>query len=282
MNGIEVKNLTVQMEGFTLDNVSIDVPAGVVMGLIGRNGAGKSTLINSIADCTEKKAGEIRINGNTVSEDRVKFFSDLAVVFDKLIYNDYFKVGKLEKLFMKIRPDFDSHFFNTYLDFFRIDRYKRISKLSFGMKKKLQLIAAMSMRPSVLILDEPTTGIDPADRSEIIYLISDFMMDEEHTVMLSTHITGDLDKIGDYITLIDDGKIVFSESKVDLQDRYRLIRTDKSILSTIDTGKLIGVHENSFGVEALTDDEKIFSRPGVTAVIPTIEEIMLHFTERRA
>lgn len=279
MNGIEITNLNVNFGRFALQNINLTVPQGTVMGLIGRNGAGKSTLIKCAAD-SYNCSGEVRINGITAHDDRVKYFSQMAVVFDELMFNDELKVKDLLERYKKVYPKFDSTFFNKYLDFFKIERKTKLSKLSFGMKKKLQLIAVMSLRPQVLILDEPTTGIDPSDRAEIIDMLADFIMDEKHTILISTHITSDLDKIADYIALIDDGKIIFSESKDDLQEKYRLIRTENGVLTTAECESLIGAKYNAFGIEGLTNKKNIYAKAGVTAVIPTTEEIMLAFTKR--
>jgi len=279
MNGIEVKNLRVDYKEFSLKDIDLSIPKGTVMGLIGRNGAGKSTLIKCIAGCCSH-SGDIRINGISAEENRVAYFSDLSVVFDELIYNDQMKVKNMPSMLAKVYPNFDKEFYNTYLKLFRINPKLSISKLSFGTRKKYQLITVMAARPKVLVLDEPTTGVDPSDRAEIIDIIQDFMMNEEHTVLLSTHITSDLDKIADYITLIDDGKIIISESTDNLQDRFRIIRADKNALSIGDEAVLHGVRVNAFGVEAVTDNRDIWERPGVTAAIPTLEEIMIAFTER--
>ena len=280
MNGIEVNNLNVDLKGFALKNINMSIPKGTVMGLIGRNGAGKSTLIKTISDGYKKESGEIRINGITCNEDRVAYFTMLSTVFDELNLNDMTKIKLLIKNAKKAYPIFDEEYFRERISFFRISEKQRLDKLSFGMKKKVQIIFALCLKPQVLILDEPTTGIDPSDREEILDMLMDFMQDENHTIMLSTHITSDLDKIADYITLIDDGEIVFSESKIDLQDKYRLIRCNEEQINESDREKLIGIKKNSFGIEALTKDKEIASKPGISSAIPTVEEIMVHFTER--
>ncbi len=276
-NGIEVKNVSLNYEKFSLKNVSFNAPCGTVTGLIGRNGAGKSTLIKCIADCASY-AGEITVNGTSADEDRVKYFSDLSVVFDELPYNDQVKIKQCTKIFEKIYPSFDTQFFYKMLERFKIEPNMRITNLSFGTKKKFQLIAVMATKPQTLVLDEPTSGIDPVDRAEILNILQEFMMDENHTLLLSTHITSDLDKIADYITLIDNGQIVFSKSKDELQDEYRIIRAEKSVLSSEEMSRLIGIKENAFGIEGLTNSREIIIKQGVNSAIPTVEEIMLAFT----
>jgi ABC-2 type transport system ATP-binding protein len=276
-NGIEVKNVSLDYEKFSLKNVSFNAPCGTVTGLIGRNGAGKSTLIKCIADCASY-TGEITVNGTSADEDRVKYFSDLSVVFDELPYNDQVKIKQCTKIFEKIYPSFDTQFFYKMLERFKIELNMRITNLSFGTKKKFQLIAVMATKPQTLVLDEPTSGIDPVDRAEILNILQEFMMDENHTLLLSTHITSDLDKIADYITLIDNGQIVFSKSKDELQDEYRIIRAEKSVLSSEEMSRLIGIKENAFGVEGLTNSREIIIKQGINSAIPTVEEIMLAFT----
>jgi ABC-2 type transport system ATP-binding protein len=276
-NGIEVKNVSLNYEKFSLKNVSFNAPCGTVTGLIGRNGAGKSTLIKCIADCASY-TGEITVNGTSADEDRVKYFSDLSLVFDELPYNDQVKIKQCTKIFEKIYPSFDTQFFYKMLERFKIELNMRITNLSFGTKKKFQLIAVMATKPQTLVLDEPTSGIDPVDRAEILNILQEFMMDENHTLLLSTHITSDLDKIADYITLIDNGQIVFSKSKDELQDEYRIIRAEKSVLSSEEMSRLIGIKENAFGVEGLTNSREIIIKQGINSAIPTVEEIMLAFT----
>jgi ABC-2 type transport system ATP-binding protein len=276
-NGIEVKNVSLNYEKFSLKNVSFNAPCGTVTGLIGRNGAGKSTLIKCIADCASY-TGEITVNGTSADEDRVKYFSDLSLVFDELPYNDQVKIKQCTKIFEKIYPSFDKQFFYKMLERFKIELNMRITNLSFGTKKKFQLIAVMATKPQTLVLDEPTSGIDPVDRAEILNILQEFMMDENHTLLLSTHITSDLDKIADYITLIDNGQIVFSKSKDELQDEYRIIRAEKSVLSSEEMSRLIGIKENAFGVEGLTNSREIIIKQGINSAIPTVEEIMLAFT----
>jgi ABC-2 type transport system ATP-binding protein len=276
-NGIEIKNVSLNYEKFSLKNVSFNAPCGTVTGLIGRNGAGKSTLIKCIADCASY-IGEITVNGTSADEDRVKYFSNLSVVFDELPYNDQVKIKQCTKIFEKIYPSFDTQFFYKMLERFKIEPNMRITNLSFGTKKKFQLIAVMATKPQTLVLDEPTSGIDPVDRAEILNILQEFMMDENHTLLLSTHITSDLDKIADYITLIDNGQIVFSKSKDELQDEYRIIRAEKSVLSSEEMSRLIGIKENAFGIEGLTNSREIIIKQGVNSAIPTVEEIMLAFT----
>lgn len=278
-NGIEIKNVGLSYSSFSLKDVSLSVPRGTVMGFIGRNGAGKSTLINCMAGC-RSYTGKITVNGIDIDSDRVKYFSDLSIVFDEMPYNNQFKIKKMLKSLKLIYPTFDEEFFLKYLEHFGIDRVKTIEKLSFGMKKKLQLIIALATKPQTLVLDEPTAGIDPADRMEILDMLQDFMLDENHTLMLSTHITSDLDKIADYITLIDDGKIVFSKSKDSLQEQYRVIRADRNALTSAEMSEIIGLKENHFGIEGVTDNKKIWSKQGVTEAVPTVEEIMLAFVGR--
>lgn len=275
-NAIEIENLSIKLNEFSLKNIDLTVPKGTVMGLIGKNGAGKSTLIKAISDCHAIENGKIYINGIMCSEDRVEYFSKLQTVFDEALFNTELKISKIQKLAPKAYKNFDINFFNEKLKHFEINTKKVFDDLSFGEKKKVQLAFTLALHPQVLILDEPTTGIDPTGRADILDMLMDFMQDENHSILLSTHITSDLDKIADYVTLIDNGKIIFSEDKNDLQEKLRLIRAEKNTFTEKEKSALIGIKENSFGIEAITTDLSLAEKDGVNAVIPTVEEIMIH------
>ena len=275
-NAIEIKNLTVQLDNFCLKDINLTVPKGTVMGLIGKNGAGKSTLIKSISDCFHFQSGEILINGINPGEDRAEYFSELQTVFDEPLFNTELKVKKIIELAPKAYNNFDLDFFKEKLNFFEINTKKVFDKLSFGEKKKVQIAFSLALHPEILILDEPTTGIDPTGRADILDMLMDFMQDENHTIMLSTHVTSDLDKIADYVTLIDKGEIIFSKDKNYMQDNLRLIRAEKNAFTDIEKASLIGLKENSFGIEAITTSKELAEKPGVTSVVPTIEDIMVH------
>ncbi len=277
--GLVIRGLRVDHGSFLLEDVDLTVPQGTVMGLVGRNGAGKTTIIKSIAGRNVYR-GNIMVDGYTEKKNRVKYYSKLGVCFDELMYNDEIKVNDFADIYIKVFPKFDEYFFNKYLDIFRVNRRARLSKLSFGMKKKFQITAVMSLMPTVLVLDEPTSGVDPADRSQIVDMVQDFMKDGDRTVLFSTHVTSDLDRIADYVTMIDGGKIIFSESKDFLQEKYRMVRSGHGTLDPTDQ-RLIGAKIDAFGVEALTDSRMLWNTPGVTAVIPTIEQVMLSFTQER-
>lgn len=278
MNGIEIKNLKVNLDTFFLYNVSMNVPQGTIMGFIGRNGAGKSTLIKTINNAYPIVSGSIKINGNSFEDNREKYFTDMVTVFDELLINEQLTLKKVAQIAKKAYKVFDEKFYFEKLKHFEINTSQKIAKLSLGMKKKFNIIFNMSKKPSVLILDEPTSGIDPADRVEILEMLLDFIQDETHTVLLSTHITEDLDKIADYITLIDDGAIKFSEEKDCLSEKYRLVLAAEDTFSQQEMKSLIGIKKNSFGIEALTEDKTLWNKAGVTANRPTTEDIMIHFS----
>ena len=278
-NAIEIKNLTVDFKEFSLKNINLTLPKGTVMGLIGKNGSGKSTLIKTISDCNKPYKGEILIDGITSEDDRVAYFGKLQTVFDENLFNFSLKIKNLKKLLPKSYSNFNIEYFNEKIKHFEINENTVIDKLSFGTKKKIQIIAALALNPQILVLDEPTTGIDPSGRADILDMLADFMLDENHSILMSTHITSDLDKIADYITLIDKGEIIFSEDKVTLQDNYRLIRAENDAFTEEEKQKLIGIKKNAFGIEALTRDKAITQKQGVTAVVPNVEDIMLRFTD---
>lgn len=279
-NGIEISNLNVKIsKQFALKNINLSVPKGSLIGLIGRNSAGKTSLIKTLADCYFIESGDIKISGHNFWDDRASYFRDSAFSFDKLYINEMIKIKKLIKILPKIYPYFKLDFFKEKLDFFNISHDIHVNSLSTGAKRKFSLIFAMSLDPKVLFLDEPTSGIDPVDRVEILDMLMHFLEDSEKTVLLSTHITTDLDRIADYIALMDNGEIKFNMDINTLKDTYRLVQGDNDMLDKIDRSKLIGLRKNSLGFEALTDDMSILGEK-VTSRIASIEEIMIHFTQR--
>lgn len=207
MYGLEIKNLTVDFIRFKLDNINLNVRKGCITGLIGRNGAGKSTLIKTIMRQQDAQSGSILYNGIKFADDEEKVLKSIVCVYDTPEFNLRLKPQKLVKIYKAVYPDFDMEKYNELMSKFSLPHDLRIGKYSCGMQKKYCIILALCRNADILILDEPTSGIDPFDRNEIVELIQDYMLDENHTVIFSTHITVDLDKIADYIVMMEDGKI---------------------------------------------------------------------------
>ena len=273
MYGLEIKDLTVDFGRFKLDRLNLNLEKGCITGLIGRNGSGKSTLIKSIMRQQEAQSGTVLYNGEKFSDNEAGIMNSIACVFDTPHFNTAVKPKSLLKLYKSIYPDFDVQLYNKLMSKFNLPHDLRISKYSYGMQRKYCIILALCRKTEILILDEPTSGIDPIDRSEVVSLIQDYMLDENRTVLFSTHITEDLDKIADYIVMLDDGKITLNEDKVTLTEKYRLVQCE-NLTDDLEC-RAIGVKKGMFGYTFLTKDKNI-SGDGIRTKIPTVQEIFMH------
>ncbi|MGN0806633.1 MAG: ABC transporter ATP-binding protein [Candidatus Coproplasma sp.] len=274
-NGLEIKNLTVDLGGFKLDNINLEIKQGAITGLIGKNGAGKTTLIKTIMRQYNALSGKILYNGKSFAENEVEILSKIACVFDSPHFNSYAKPKKLVKIYQSFYPSFDVQKYNQLMEKFNLPSDRKITKYSLGMQRKYCLILALCQGADILILDEPTSGIDPYDRGEVVSLIQEFMLDESKTVLFSTHITEDLDKIADYIVMMDGGKITLNEDKETLAESYRLVQTDE--LTEEMQKCAIGVKKSMFGYTFITTDKSI-SGENIKSKIPTLEELFIHLT----
>ena len=273
MEGLEINGLVVDFGNFKLDNVCVNVRKGCITGLIGRNGAGKSTLIKTIMRQQDANAGQILYNGKKFVEHEEEVLNSIACVFDTPHFSMMAKPKKIFSLYKAMYKNFDTELYASLMQKFNLPDNLRISKYSFGMQRKYCLILALCQRPEILILDEPTSGIDPFDRNEVVGLIQEFMMDENHTVLFSTHITEDLDKIADYIVMMENGRITLDEDKISLTERYRLVQCAE--LTEQMRAGAIGIQKSMFGYTFLTQDKTIGGE-NVQVKVPTIEEIFVH------
>ena len=278
MNALEIKNLCVDLGRFKIENLNLTVKKGVITGLVGANGAGKTTLINALMRAQEAKSGSILYGGVPFAGNEAEVLSSLACDFDSIKFYPMVKPKKLVKIYKSIYPDFDMQKFNELTAKFSLPTDIRVSKYSFGMQKKLNFILALCQGAKTLILDEPTSGVDPYDRNEITSLLQEFMMDGEHTVLFSTHITEDLDKIADYIVMIDEGKIILDSDKESLLENYRLVRA--ATLTPEMEREAIGVSRDMFGYTFVTKSKDIADGDGVQVRVPTVEEIFVHVVKK--
>lgn len=273
MNGLEIIDLTVDYGNFKLDNLSVNIRKGCITGLIGRNGAGKSTLIKTIMRQQDALTGRILYNGMKYGEHEEEILNSIACVFDTPHFNIASKPKKLKKLYRAVYKNFDEDLYDRLMQKFALPDHLRINKFSYGMQRKYCMILALCQKPDILILDEPTSGIDPFDRNEVVELIQDFMMDEDHTVLFSTHITEDLDKIADYIVMMENGRITIDEEKNALTEKYRLVQCGQM---TEDMKKVaIGVRKSMFGYTFLTENFNL-SGEDILIKTPNIEELFVH------
>ena len=260
-NFLEVSNLSKSFESFRLQDISFSLPKGYIMGLIGPNGSGKTTTIKLILNMLKRNSGEIKVLGldNIVDEKTVK--SNLGVVFDSNYFCGEWTVAQAEAATSLFYKNWDTSKFNELLKKFHIDPLKKVKELSRGMQMKLMIACAFSYDAKLLILDEPTSGLDPVSRDELLNILSEYIEDGEHSVLFSTHITSDLERVADYITYINYGELFFSGSKDEFVDMFRIVKGGREELTMDLSQKLIGIRNFSTGFEALarTEDLKLFS-----------------------
>jgi len=277
---LEVRNLSKSFEGFQLHNITFTLPKGYIMGLIGPNGSGKTTTIKLILNMLKRTSGEVKILGfdNIASEQEAK--RNLGVVFDSNYFSDEWKISQVEKSVSAFYENWNTQKFSETLKRFHIQPSKKVKELSKGMQMKLMLACAFSYDAKLLILDEPTSGLDPVSRDELLHILSEYIEDGEHSVLFSTHITGDLERAADYITYISYGKLFFSGGKDEFIDSFRIVKGGCEELSTDLGKKMLGIRNFSTGFEALvkTEDLKQFAHLNVEPA--TIDDIVV-FTSKR-
>ncbi len=276
-NILELRGVTKSYKDFTLQNVSFQLPRGSIMGLIGANGAGKSTTIKSILNLVRRDSGEIKVFGldNIQYDQQIK--ERLGIVFDETYFHSILKPKQINTFMKDIYKSWNEEQFLGYLKKLKIPLDKQIKDFSRGMKMKLSIAAAMSHGADLLILDEPTGGLDPVIRSEILDLFLEFIQDENKGILLSSHIITDLEKIADYITFLDDGKVVLSESKDEILYLYGVLKGSLDDLNRVDQKDLISVHKHRFGFEALVKNAgRIRAKyPGMVVDPVNIEDMMI-------
>ncbi len=279
-NILEVEDLTKQYAGFKLDHVSFSVPKGTIMGLIGENGAGKTTTISAILDLIRKDEGTVRFWGQELSSSR-QFREDIGVVFDGINFYETLTPAKVGKISGAAYRQWDSSLYRNYLDRFQLPADREIKSMSKGMKMKLCIAIALSHRPKLLILDEATGGLDPVMRDDILDVFLDFVQDEEHSILMSSHITSDLEKIADYITFIHQGKVLFCKTKDELRYRYGIIRCGATVFDRIDREEILALRKEDYQWNVLVADREKARRKYKDAVVDdaTIDDIMLLYVK---
>lgn len=270
---LEIKELTKKYSDFTLDNISFGVEKGCVMGLVGQNGAGKTTCIKLILNAIAKQSGKINIYGMDNIEREVQAKELIGYVSDE----DYLFISSNLKqhadCFSKVYKNWDQELFESYVEKWNLPLKKKTADFSKGMKTKAMLALTLAHHPKILILDEPTSGLDPVARIEVLDILREFVSDGEKAVLFSTHITGDLDKIADYITILIDGKLTESMAIDKIEEKYAVISGDNSSLDG-NTSYAVGIRKGSSSFEALVKRENINRFKDVNVHTPNIENIL--------
>ena len=276
-NCIEIKGLCKSYGDFALKNIDLTLPGGSILGLIGENGAGKTTTIKCILNLIRRDAGEITLLGYDNIRDEKAAKADVGVVLDECFFHDTLRPRDLGRILAPAYQNWDQGLYLSYLKKFQLPEKKFIKEFSQGMKMKLSLSAALAHHPRLLILDEATAGLDPLVREEILDEFLGFIQDEDHAILMSSHITSDLEKVADYIAYIHHGQVALSDSKDNIIDSYGRVGCTAAQLDAIDRADVLRVRRGSFGCEALVRDRAAFARkyPALTPERTTLEDIML-------
>ncbi len=262
---------------FTLDKISFSLPYGAILGFVGENGAGKTTTIGCILNTIKKDSGMVKLFGREMEDGDTDIREKIGVVYDGDNFPGFWTAKQLSQVMEGIYTQWDNALFQKYLEEFRLPSHQKIKEYSRGMAMKLAIAAALSHRPQLLILDEATSGLDPVIRDEMLDIFLEFMQEESHSILLSSHITSDLEKIADYITFIHNGKLIMTVSKNDLAYRYAVMRCKESQFLAMDPGDMIAWRKRDFQIDVLVADGKEAQRKykGVAADHVSVDEIML-------
>ncbi|WP_394913131.1 ABC transporter ATP-binding protein [uncultured Robinsoniella sp.] len=278
---LEVKDLEKKYKDFTLDKISFSIPSGTIVGLIGENGAGKSTTINAILNLIKKDGGEIKVLGKEMTDSDTGMRNEIGVVFDGNNFYDTLTPRKIGNIMAKVYSNWDMSCFEDYLKRFQLPVRKEIKQFSKGMKMKFTIAVALSHNPRLLILDEATSGLDPIVRDEVLDIFLDFVQDETHAVLVSSHITSDLEKIADYITFIHKGKLIFSLSKDELIYNYGIIKCGREQFMKMESDDIITYRKKDYEYEILVSDKTRMERKYKNCLMNdvTIDDIMLLYVK---
>lgn len=271
---IEIKNLVKKFDDFTLGPIDFSIPKGSIVGYIGQNGAGKSTTIKLLLGLLKKDSGEIKILGYD-NPNSLELKDKIGVVFDDLLVPEEMTLVDLEKFCSRVYSKWDREFFYQLKKKFKLSEKQAIQSYSRGMRMKLSMAVALSHKAEILILDEATSGLDPIVRDEILDFLLDFIQDENHTILISSHILSDLEKVADYIAFINDGKVLFVEPKDELKENYAICTLSNEEVKNLDEEAIIGRRIHSFGQEMLV--KRNFIPDGIRLQKPSIEDIMIYF-----
>lgn len=281
MNAIEMKHVTKSYPSFTLKDISLTLPSGCVLGLIGENGAGKSTTIHLLMNAIHRDSGEIKIMGKeSQSPDFKQVKEEIGIVLDEAYFPEALNAANVNKIMRRTYKNWQEDVFFGYVRQFQLAEKKAFKDYSRGMKMKLAIAVALSHQPKLLILDEATSGLDPIIRDEILELFNDFTRDEGHSILLSSHITSDLEKISDYIAYLHQGSLIFCEEKDILRETYGILHATSKMLADLPPEAILGKREGKYAMELFVRRDLL---PGAfEAERAGIEDIMLFLAKKEA
>ena len=280
-NAIQIQNLSKVYEDFSLKNITLNIPKGSILGLVGANGAGKSTMIQSLLGLIRSEYDAIKILGKDLQTQEKEIKEDIAVIYDVSHYNLQYTPKFIGAMLQKVYQNWDVERYHGYLKRFGLPEDKRLKTFSKGMKMKLEFAIAFSHAPKILILDEATSGLDPVFRDEILDLIREFTEEEEHTVLMSSHITSDLDKVADYIALIHDGTLQFVKTYDEIRDDYGILHCGKDFFETLREEDIVSFKKEPYEYKVLVKNKNEILRvfPELEMERASVEDIMLFYVK---
>lgn len=281
-NVIELNHLTKKYTDFLLDDIDILVPKGGICGFIGENGAGKTTTIQLMLGIINKTSGSIKIFDKNMEDDAKNIKEKIGVVFDEMGYHEFLTPKELNNIMKNIYSNWQENAFFEYLKKFSLPATKKCGAFSRGMRMKLQIAVALSHEAELLVMDEPTSGLDPLVRNEMLEIFKEFVEDKKHTVFLSSHITGDLEKISNTVVFIHKGRIVLSGDKNQILSSHGLINVSTEKERTIDKKYIVSSRKYDDKVEVLIKDRTEFKEKHLDIEVcdTTLEEIFIFYAKK--
>lgn len=276
-NIIELNQVSKKYPTFQLANIDFSVPAGSIVGLLGENGAGKTTLIKLILSLLQKDSGTIQIFDHDISEEKNLPKEKIGVVLDNSFFSETLNAHQIESILKELyQKNWDTKLYHQYLQRFQIPEKQKIKTFSKGMKKKLEIATALAHHPNLLILDEATSGLDPVVRSEILDIFQEFIANEENSILISTHITSDLEHIADYIAVLHKGKMLLKEEKDTLQENYGILKCTAEDFEKIKKEKsILRYRKMPYSYEVLVNDKKMWKRKEYVVDKPSLDDLMV-------
>lgn len=277
---IKAEGLVKNYDRFCL-NVDLALPGGSIMGLIGDNGAGKTTLIKLLLNLIKRDAGAISLLGMDPVTDERAIKSQLGVVLDECCWSELLSPIEIERVLRRLYPSWNTELFYSYLDRFSLPAKSKLKTFSRGMRMKLSIAAALGSSPRLLLLDEPTGGLDPIVRNEILDILMAFIQDDAHSILISSHITGDLEKVCDYICFLHQGEVLLCDQKDALLERYGLLRCSAQQLTGVPQDFIVRKMPHQFGCNVLVQDAARLrrQRPELAVDYATLEDILLFYVK---
>lgn len=275
MNALEIKNLNKDFGEFALKNINIELPKGYILGYVGQNGAGKTTTIKLIMNQLKRNSGEIRVFGNEYEDNEVMYKDIIGFIGDESYFPSCFTLKDVINTLKDFYDSFDENIFKEYVEKWKLPYKKKIKDFSKGMKVKLAFAGVLSRETKLLLLDEPTSGLDPVIRNEVLEILQEYISDGERSVLFSTHITSDLEKIADYLYFIDNGKMIFKDTTDEILDNHLVVKGGIEDLTLELKEKLIGYEKSRIGFQGLIyskdkqclSTELLFEKPSMDDII---------------